>query len=104
MAKRGWTDNEGSSMGLGTSLFLMAAGAILRWAVNVNSSAIDLHTVGLILLIVGGIGFVISLFWMTVYADRHAGRTPAMNRPPMPPTNRPPTVDERRYRDIGQPR
>jgi len=91
-------------MGLGTSLFLMAAGAILRWAVNVSSSVIDLHTVGLILLIVGAIGFALSLFWMTVYADHHAGRTPTVDKPPGPPPSRPPTVDDPRYRDVGQPR
>ena len=98
-------------MGLGTSLFLMAAGAILRWAVNVSSSVIDLHTVGLILLIIGGIGFVISLFWMVVHADRRAGRTPVLDRPPMPPdrppgppTNMGPPVADPRYRDVRQPR
>ena len=77
-------------MGLGTSLFLIAAGAILRWAVNVSTSGIDLHTVGLILLIIGGIGFVLALFWMTVYADRRAGRTPL---------DRAPRADEPVYRD-----
>jgi len=94
-------------MGLGTSLFLMGAGAVLRWAVNVSSSVIDLHTVGLILLIVGAIGFVLSLYWMVVYADHAAGRTPTVDRPPRPPAppdNRTPTVDDPRYRDIGQPR
>jgi len=97
-------------MGLGTSLFLMGAGAVLRWAVNVSSSVIDLHTVGLILLIVGAIGFVLSLYWMVVYADHRAGRTPTLDRPPGPPTNRPPTIedqrygDDPRYRDVGQPR
>lgn len=57
-------------MGLGGSLILIAIGAILRWAVTATTSGINIHTVGLILLIVGGIGFVISLFWMAFYADR----------------------------------
>jgi beta-lactamase regulating signal transducer with metallopeptidase domain len=77
-------------MGLGTSLFLIAAGAVLRWAVNVTNSNVNLHTIGLILLIVGGIGFLISLFWMTVWADRTAARTPA---------ERAPRADEPAYRD-----
>jgi len=77
-------------MGLGTSLFLIAAGAVLRWAVNVSNSSVNLHTIGVILLIVGGIGFVISLFWMTVWADRRAGRTPVDGAP---------RADEPVYRD-----
>jgi len=47
---------------IGFSLFLIAAGAILRWAVSDNISGVDLSTVGLILLIVGILGLVISLF------------------------------------------
>jgi Domain of unknown function (DUF6458) len=52
-------------MGIGTSLFLIAVGAILRWAVQDSISGVDLTTVGLILLIVGIIGLVISLFLTT---------------------------------------
>jgi hypothetical protein len=51
-------------MGIGTSLFLIATGAILRWAVTGHVSGVNIHTVGLILLIVGVIGLVISLFWI----------------------------------------
>ena len=57
-------------MGLGGSLILIAVGAILRWAVSATTSGVNIHTVGLILLIVGGIGFVISVLWMAFYADR----------------------------------
>jgi uncharacterized membrane protein len=57
-------------MGLGGSLILIAVGAILRWAITATTSGVNIHTVGLILLIVGGIGFVISLAWMAFYADR----------------------------------
>ena len=49
-------------MGIGTSIFLIAVGAILRYAVNVTVEGIELQTVGLILMIVGIIGLVISLF------------------------------------------
>jgi hypothetical protein len=48
-------------MGIGTSIFLIAAGAILRYAVTLTVSGVDLQTVGLILMIVGIIGLVISL-------------------------------------------
>jgi hypothetical protein len=57
-------------MGLGTSLLLIAVGAILRFAVSVTTHGFNLHTVGLILLIVGVVGLVISLFWMVAWADR----------------------------------
>jgi uncharacterized membrane protein len=58
-------------VGLGTSLLLVAVGAVLRFAVSVNTSGINLHTVGVILMIVGVVGFIISLFWMAMAADRN---------------------------------
>jgi tellurite resistance protein TehA-like permease len=57
-------------MGIGTSLFLIAAGAILRYAVADDVSGIDVPTVGLILLIVGIIGLIISLFMTFAYNRR----------------------------------
>jgi hypothetical protein len=50
-------------MGLSFSLILAAAGAVLIWAVNATVSGVNIHTVGVILLIVGIIGFVSSLFF-----------------------------------------
>ena len=51
-------------MGIGVSLILIAAGAILTWAVNATVSGLDINTVGVILLVVGAIGLVLSLvFW-----------------------------------------
>jgi uncharacterized membrane protein len=51
-------------MGLGTSIFLIAVGAILDFAVNWQTRWVNLHTVGVILMIVGAIGLVFSLiFW-----------------------------------------
>lgn len=57
-------------MELGTSLFLIALGAILYFAVTASVSGISLATVGLILMIVGGIGLLFSLFMMSSWADR----------------------------------
>jgi hypothetical protein len=48
------------------SIFLIAAGAILRYAVTITVSGVELQTVGLILMIVGIIGLVISLAVMFV--------------------------------------
>jgi hypothetical protein len=51
-------------MGISLSLFFIAAGAILAWAVSADVSGVDIQTVGVILLIVGILGFVLSLvFW-----------------------------------------
>ena len=43
-------------MRIGASLFLIAIGAILKWAVTATVSGINLHVVGVILMIVGLIG------------------------------------------------
>jgi hypothetical protein len=51
-------------MGIGTSLFLIAAGAILIWAVEVSVAGVSLVAVGWILLIVGIVGALLSMiFW-----------------------------------------
>ena len=51
-------------MGLTVSILLIAAGAILRWAVTASASGFNVHTVGIILFIVGIVGAVLSLaFW-----------------------------------------
>ena len=51
-------------MGIGVSLLLIAAGAILTWAVDVTVSGLNIHAVGVILLVVGIIGLVLSVvFW-----------------------------------------
>ncbi|HEY2302376.1 MAG TPA: DUF6458 family protein [Acidimicrobiales bacterium] len=51
-------------MGIGTSIFLIAVGAILDFAVSVNTNGFNINTVGLILMIVGAIGLLLSLiFW-----------------------------------------
>ena len=56
-------------MTLGTSLVLIAIGAVLRFAVNVSTSGFNIHTVGVILMIVGGVGFILSRLGMTMWAD-----------------------------------
>jgi len=51
-------------MGLSLSIVLAAVGAILIWAVNTTVSGVDLDTVGIILLVVGIVGALLSLaFW-----------------------------------------
>ncbi len=49
-------------MTIGTSLFLIAVGAILRYAVEDKLKAVDLATVGLILIVVGVFGLILGLY------------------------------------------
>ncbi len=55
--------------GIGGSLFLVALGAILYWAVSVEAEGFNLNTIGLILMIVGVVGVVLTLL-MTASAER----------------------------------
>jgi hypothetical protein len=50
-------------MGIPVSLLLIGVGAILAFAVEDRSSAVNLDAVGIILMIVGGIGLLLSLLW-----------------------------------------
>lgn len=63
-------------MTIGGSLFLIALGAILKFAVTDSVAGIELSTVGLILMIVGAVGLVLGLMLSRrVTAD---GRPPAL--------------------------
>jgi hypothetical protein len=54
---------------IGGSLFLLALGAILYFAVSVEAEGFSINTIGLILMIVGGVGLLISMF-MSASADQ----------------------------------
>jgi hypothetical protein len=63
-------------MGIGVSLILIAVGAILTWAVEASVSGLDINAVGVILMIVGLVGFVLSLaFWSTWWGPGYFRRT-----------------------------
>jgi hypothetical protein len=51
---------------IATAIFLIAIGAILRYAINVHSDVINIQTVGLILMIAGGAGLALSLLYELV--------------------------------------
>ena len=75
-------------MGIGTSIFLIALGAILKFAVTADVSGIELATVGVILMVVGAIGLAISLMYLAradrggvVTHDRVVERDPRVRDP-----------------------
>ena len=72
-------------MGLGTSLLLIAVGAVLRFAVTVSTRGFNIHTIGVILMIIGGVGLLITLLWMTVWHDRRVAVPRYVERDAPPP-------------------
>ncbi len=61
-------------MGIGTSLFLVAVGAIMRFAVDVQTEGFNVHTIGVILMCVGVAGVVLSaIFWSSWGGFNRAG-------------------------------
>jgi hypothetical protein len=75
-------------MSIGTSLLLIAVGAVLRFAVHVSTSGFNLHTIGVILMIVGAIGLVLSLFWMFSWSERRQTTRYVEREPPADPPAR----------------
>ena len=72
-------------MGISVSLLLIAVGAILTWAVTADAEGVDVNTVGVILLIVGILGLVLSLiFWSSWGGFRR--RATYVESGPAPPT------------------
>jgi Domain of unknown function (DUF6458) len=67
-------------VGIGTSLFLIAVGAILYFAVNASISGLSIATVGVILMVVGVIGLLISLFFMSSWRRGPTDRTVVRDR------------------------
>lgn len=63
-------------MGYGVSIFFLAVGAILTWAVDASVQGIDLQVVGVILMVVGAVGLMFSLmFWSNITERRRSGST-----------------------------
>ena len=61
-------------MGIGISIFLIAAGAVMRFALTVKDpTGVNVHTVGVILMIVGGLGLVAALTIFGSMGSRRRG-------------------------------
>jgi hypothetical protein len=71
-------------MTIGTSIFLIAVGAILKWAVTAHVSWINLQTAGTVLFVLGIVGLVLSLMYTFFWASHGspANDTRTMRRPP----------------------
>jgi hypothetical protein len=67
-------------MAIGTSLFLIAVGAILKYAVDATVAGLDIQTAGLILPVIGVAGLVLGLFLLTQARER-----PGADADPRPP-------------------
>jgi hypothetical protein len=69
---------------MGIGLILIAVGAILTWGVTDTSDAINLDAVGVILMIVGAIGFIFSmLFWSSFWGPGYFRRSYVAEGPPV---------------------
>ncbi|MGH9126931.1 MAG: hypothetical protein ACRDZ8_19710 [Acidimicrobiales bacterium] len=60
-------------MGIGTSVFLLVLGAILTFAVHVAVDGINVHALGVILMLVGGIGVILSAFFWESWGSGWGG-------------------------------
>jgi hypothetical protein len=94
-------------MGIGASVFLIALGAILTFALNIELSGLDIDAVGIILMIMGLVGLLMTL---VVWGPLRPGRTRVVEERPIDETQiveertttYPRPVQERRiYEDPG---
>ncbi|MBV9197346.1 MAG: hypothetical protein JO168_24695 [Solirubrobacterales bacterium] len=75
-------------MTLGTSLLVIAVGAVLRFAVSVHTKGFNLHTAGVILMVAGVVGLVISLLHMAMLDRRRRRRAVVAEDPDVLPRTR----------------
>jgi hypothetical protein len=65
---------------IGTSIFMIAVGAILKYAVTADVSGINIQTVGVILMLVGILGLILSLLYTFMWSNQN-------KQPPPPPSD-----------------
>ena len=61
-------------MTIAAAIFLIAVGAILRYATNIHVEGVSIDTVGLILMIAGAAGLVLSFMQEAIWSDRRRRR------------------------------
>ena len=80
-------------MTIGAGIFLIAVGAILKFATNFHVQGVSIDTIGVILMIAGAVGLLIGLFQEIVWSRRNRGVGPG----------EPPVEERREVRDPGAP-
>lgn len=70
-------------MYIGTSIFMIALGAILKFAVTATVVGFNIQTAGVILMVAGVVGLVVSLFLYVSAADRRGTREVVREREPV---------------------
>ena len=73
-------------MTIGTSIVLIAIGAILKWAVTTHVNGFNIQTAGTVLLVVGLVGLALSLIYTFWWNRRDAYDQTVVRRQPPPPT------------------
>jgi hypothetical protein len=68
-------------MTIGSAIFLIAVGAILKWAVTAHVSGFNIQTAGVVLLIVGIIGLILALWYTFIYARARTAEARAYRDP-----------------------
>lgn len=63
-------------MGIGASIFLLAVGAILAFAVETTVAGVDIQTIGIILMVAGVLGLLITVLSLSSLGDRRRGTEP----------------------------
>jgi hypothetical protein len=66
---------EAKAMSIGVSIFLLVVGAILTFAVNVSASGFNINTVGIILMLAGALGLLLSLLFWSSFSPWSRRRT-----------------------------
>jgi hypothetical protein len=69
-------------MTIGAGIFLIAVGAILKFATNIHVSGLSIDTIGVILMVAGAVGLLIGLFQEIVWSRRR-GVAPVAGEPPV---------------------
>jgi Domain of unknown function (DUF6458) len=77
-------------VGIGGSIFVIAIGAILRYATNIHVEGVSIDTVGLILMIAGAAALILSFFQEVIWAERVKRREALVEEPPRDPRQPPP--------------
>jgi cytochrome c oxidase subunit IV len=75
-------------MTIGAGIFLIAVGAILKFATNIHVQGVSVDTIGVILMIAGAVGLILGIFQELIWSRRR-----------VPPAEAPAVEERREVRD-----